>query len=202
MKGSTLKEVYQFKISLKDLKPRIWRGIQVPRHFTFWDLHVAIQDSMGWMDCHLHLFRILNPSTKKRENIGIPPDERFSELEIIPGWERVIAGYFSKENAAAEYEYDFGDSWLHDVVLEDIVPGETGKRYPQCVAGERACPPEDCGGVWGFTEFLEAVLDPTHPEHENMIAWRGGSFHAEAFDPNKVRFDNPKKRWKIAFSAK
>ncbi|MBI3940615.1 MAG: plasmid pRiA4b ORF-3 family protein [Acidobacteria bacterium] len=194
-------EVYEFRISLQGLQPAIWRRIQVRGNYTFWDSHVAIQDSMGWLDCHLHLFRILNPATKKRENIGIPDDEDSFDLEVIPGWERAVSDYFSIENPAAEYEYDFGDDWQHEVVLENIIPREIKRRYPQCVAGERACPPEDCGGIWGYQEFLEAIGNPMHEEHARMLEWAGGSFDSERFDPKKVRFENPAKRWKIAFGT-
>jgi hypothetical protein len=84
------------------------------------------------------------------------------------------------------YEYDFGDSWEHEVLVEKILPREQGKRYPVCLTGKRACPPEDCGGIWGYAEFLEAINDPQHPEHEEMREWVGGEFDAEAFDPDEV----------------
>ncbi|MBI4457309.1 MAG: plasmid pRiA4b ORF-3 family protein [Acidobacteria bacterium] len=191
-------EVYQFKISLQGLEPAIWRRIQVPGNYTFWDLHVAIQDPMGWLDYHLHLFRMLNPATRKEESIGIPDEEEDLDLEISPGWEREISNYFSMENPAAEYQYDFGDNWLHDVTLEQILCREINVKYPKCVGGQRACPPEDCGGIWGYQEFLEAISNPTHEEHERMLEWVGGSFDSERFDSKKVRFENPAKRFVFA----
>ncbi|MBI4445577.1 MAG: plasmid pRiA4b ORF-3 family protein [Acidobacteria bacterium] len=192
-------EVYQFRISLEGIEPAIWRRMQVPSNYTFWDLHVAIQDSMGWLDYHLHMFRILNPTTKEREVIGIPDEEEAFDLEILPGWELPISDYFSLKKPKAEYEYDFGDSWQHDVVLEKILPRDMHSKYPKCIAGERACPPEDCGGIGGYQEFLEAVLNPAHEEHESMLEWVGGSFDSEHFNPKQVRFDSPRRRWKIAF---
>ena len=190
-------EIYQFKISLQEIQPPIWRGIQVPSNYSFWDLHVAIQDAMGWLDDHLHVFRVRNPSSTEVVLIG-GPDEY--EPNVLPRWEVAISGYFSMESNSAEYEYDFGDSWQHDVVLEKILPRSVDVEYPKCVAGERACPPEDCGGVWGYQEFLEAILNANHEEHQGMLEWVGGTFDSERFDPKQVRFDDPEERWETAFS--
>jgi hypothetical protein len=105
-----------------------------------------------------------------------------------------------------EYEYDFGDGWSHEILLEAILLKEKGITYPQCVAGERACPPEDCGGISGYYHLLEILRDPNHVEHEENIDWLKGHaknycpYDPEEFDCKGVRFDNPKKRWKIAFS--
>jgi len=190
--------VYQFKVSLKDIIPIIWRRIQVPEKYTFWDLHVAIQDAMGWLDYHLHEFRILNPMTCLKESIGIP-DYQAEGPTMLPSWEVMIADYFVHDNTVAEYEYDFGDGWQHLLILENIVPKEQGKRYPLCMAGEQACPPEDCGGPPGYEEFLKAIRDADHEEHESLLRWIGGSFSPVKFNPAEVKFDNPKRRWKIAF---
>jgi hypothetical protein len=84
------------------------------------------------------------------------------------------------------YEYDFGDGWDHELLIEKILPPEAGKRYPVCLAGKRACPPEDCGGIWGYVGFLEAIHDPQHPEHEEMLEWVGGEFDPDAFDLDEV----------------
>ena len=99
--------VYQFRITLKDIKPTVWRRIQVPETYTFWDLHVAIQDVMGWFDCHLHQFKILEPMTNTKVDIGIP-DEDDDYYEILPGWRQKILDYFSPDNKTADYIYDFG----------------------------------------------------------------------------------------------
>jgi hypothetical protein len=189
--------VYQFKIALRDIKPPIWRRIQVPETYTFWDLHVAIQDAMGWSDHHLHEFEMVNPSTGLKVNIGIPA-EVFAR-EILPEWKQKIADYFSMENRSADYVYDFGDSWEHKIRLEKILPREKNINYPVCIKGKRACPPEDCGGVWGYEGFLEAIKDPNHEEHKEMLEWVGGEFDPEHFDANEVIFDDPDKRRKIAF---
>jgi hypothetical protein len=148
-------QVYQFKITLKGIKPPIWRRIQVPETYTFWDLHVAIQDAMGWIDYHLHEFEMINPATGLAVNIGTPvPGEDF-DREVLPDWKQNIADYFSMENRTADYVYDFGDNWEHKIQLEKILPREKGVNYPICIKGKRACPPEDCGGIWGYAELLE-----------------------------------------------
>lgn len=196
-------QVYQFKVSLKEISPAIWRRIQVPQTYTFWDLHVAIQDVMRWADYHLHLFKIINPATAIKEEIGIPDDdEAFNKHDkTLPGWKQKIARYFSSNNLEAEYLYDFGDGWRHEIKLEDILPREKGVKYPVCVAGERACPPEDCGGVHGYQDFLEIIMNPSHERHEEMLNWVGGKFEPEYFDIGKVCFDDPKKRLKLSVGA-
>lgn len=196
-------QVYQFKITLKDIKPLIWRRIQVPKTYTFWDFHVAIQDSMGWHDSHLHEFEIVNPLNGKKTIIGIPnEDEDFANYKTLPGWKQKIADYFSKENKSANYIYDFGDNWEHKIILEKILPKENNVTYPLCVKGERACPPEDCGGTYGYEDFLKIIGDPDDEQHEEMLEWIGGEFNPEHFDPNEVTFDDPAERFKNAFGIR
>ena len=191
--------VYQFKITLKRIKPPIWRRIQVPETYTFWDLHVAIQDAMGWTDTHLHHFEILSPARGLKEEIGIP-DEDFINKRILAGWKQKIADYFSNENNKADYIYDYGDNWKHIVELEKMLPREKGIKYPICVGGERECPPEDCGGTWGYEGFLKAIMDPKHERHEELLNWVGGNFDPEGFDIKDIVFDNPKKRLEYILS--
>lgn len=188
--------VYQFKITLRGVKPPVWRRVRVPETYTFWDLHVAVQDAMGWFDCHLHLFEVVDPSTGLNVEIGIPEKES-DESGEIPGWEVKIADYFSMENRSAAYVYDFGDNWEHRVELEKILPREKNVAYPTCVDGKRACPPEDCGGVLGYEDFLRAIRNPKHKEHEEMLEWVGGEFDPEHFDVKEVRFDDPDDRRKF-----
>ncbi len=152
---------------------------------------------MGWQDYHLHDFIIRNPVTHAKERIGIPDDD--FDLVILPGWECDIADYFSMKDNTAAYIYDYGDNWEHAVKLEKILPRDKATKYPRCHDGKRACPPEDCGGVHGYEEFLEAIMDPVHKQHEDMLRWAGNDFEPERFAPDEVIFEDPRKRWKQAF---
>lgn len=192
-------QVYQFKITLVGIKPQIWRRIQVPKTYNFWDLHVAIQDVMEWDDYHLHEFLITKPSTGKKVRIGIPDDDFDWGVIYEPGWKLKIADFFTMENQKASYKYDFGDNWRHTIKLEKILPRDENIKYPICTAGERATPPEDCGGVWGYEDLLKAINNPNHKEYKNMINWVGEDFDSEYFDLKEVKFDDPDKRYKIAF---
>jgi len=180
--------VFQFRIELLGVDPPIWRRIQVSSESSLWDLHVAIQDAMGWQDCHLHDFTFLQTT----DRIGIPLDD--DALETLPGWKQRVDQYLSHYAPLALYQYDFGDSWLHEVRFEEVAPMAARRKYPRCLAGARRCPPEDCGGSMGYAEFLEAISDPKHPEHESFVEWIGGPFDPEAFDARKVRFSDPKER--------
>jgi len=194
-----VKQVYQFKISLKDVKPPVWRRVQVPKDYSFWDMHVAIQDAMGWLDCHLHEFTMVDPSTGRKAQIGIPDDEFERDRDTLPGWECDIAKYFALDKRLAVYTYDFGDNWRHSVRLEEIVPREKDIAYPRCLAGRRACPPEDCGGPWGYEALLQILGSPGHEQHEEMRLWVGDDFDPAAFSAGKVSFDDPLSRWMVAF---
>jgi len=197
--------VYQFKISLIGIEPSIWRRIQVPGTYSFWDLHVAIQDAMGWLDYHLHGFRARQKYKRRSTEIGIPGDEGEGEV-VVPGWEVSIAERFTELGQVMEYDYDFGDGWHHEILLEGILLKEDGNTYPKCLAGERACPPEDCGSISGYCRLLEILTDPTDSEYESYVDWLKGHaknyypYDPEKFNPREVHFDNPKRRWKVAFS--
>lgn len=193
--------IYQFRVILERTQPMVWRRILVPGTYSFWDLHVAIQDAMGWQDCHLHLFQLKNPATGELHQIGIPSDDSFDDTEpCLPGWEVAIADYFEGPGDRADYEYDFGDGWQHEVLLEEISDGLSAAQYPICVDGERVCPPEDCGGVHGYKELLSILSDPGHEEYPGTRQWVGTSYDPAAFDPANVRFDDPKQRWQQAFA--
>ena len=193
-------QVYQFKITLKGTKPPIWRRILVPETYTFWDLHVAIQDAMGWDDYHLHEFTLLSPKTGRKVKIGIPSDEDADfGWEVLAEWNQKIAHYFSSENSKADYVYDFGDGWEHSIKLEKILPRETGVAYPRCIDGRGACPPEDCGGADGYQELLEAFNSPDPEQHQDAVIWLGEDFDPHYFEPNDVEFEDSDQRFKIAF---
>lgn len=193
--------IYQFKIELQEITPTVWRRILVPETYSFWDLHVAIQDAMGWLDYHLHAFQIRRKHSRKATDIGIPDVYGLIEdNEVHAGWEIPIPDYFQDVGASARYEYDFGDSWCHEVVLEGVLLKEKGQKYPRCIDGAQACPPEDCGGVYGYYRMLEVLADPNDDEHDDMLEWLGGRYDPQEFAPRMVKFDNPKNRLKRVLS--
>ena len=192
-------KVFQFKITLKDTKPPVWRRIQVPEEYSFWDLHVAIQDAMGWLDYHLHQFDIFDARKQRMEFVGIPGDEFLLGQEVLPGWEVPIKRHFTAANQKARYLYDFGDDWEHTILLEKILPKEASVSFPRCVGGRRKRPPEDCGGAWGYRDFLRVISDPHDEEYESTMEWVGGTFDPDDFDAKGVKFDDPAARFRYAF---
>ncbi len=196
-------KIYQFKITLSDITPVIWRLIQVPERYSFWYLHVAIQDAMGWEDYHLHEFNIKHPKKEKISHIGIPDDESLDDFnKFIAGWNEKIKDWVTMKNNRTVYTYDFGDGWMHDIILEKIISAEKGIKYPICIDGKRKCPPEDVGGPPGYENFLEIINNPDHEEYQERIDWLGKKFDPEDFDPAKIKFDDPEKRWQTAFQDK
>jgi hypothetical protein len=195
--------VHRFLIVLTNTDPVIWRRIEVPAQYSFWDLHVAIQDAMGWQDCHLHEFRLLDAAEQKVVSIGIPTGEEPADRPVLPGWDVRVSTFFERREwhaPPATYAYDFGDDWEHVVVHEGLAPADESRSHPRCLTGEGRCPPEDCGGPHGYAEFLHAMADSNHEEHESMREWAGGDFDPEAFNPAAVQFDDPRKRWQRAFA--
>ena len=196
------KLVHQFLIVLTGTDPLVWRRLQVPETYSFWDLHVAIQDAMGWLDYHLHEFRLLDRTQKELVSIGIPIDEEPDDRPLMKSWEVPLSRYFARgswDAPLAMYAYNFGDDWQHVLVHEGMEPAELSQPYPLCISGARRCPPEDCGGIHGYAEFLRAIANRRHPEHRSMLEWVGGTYDPDAFDPREVVFDNPRQRWKKAF---
>ena len=198
---STQDLAFQFRVTLRGIEPEVWRLIAVPAKYSFWDLHVAIQDAMGWLDSHLHAFRIQNPQTGLVDQIGIPDDSFEDDATFLPGWEIPMNEYFKEPGNSANYEYDFGDGWEHAVVLEEVTSRIPRKQYPVCLDGGQTCPPEDCGGIHGYQELLAILRDPTHEEHDSMVQWVGGKYDPAAFSPKRVHFDNPGERWRNAFQS-
>jgi len=184
----------QFKVTLRDTEPPIWRRILIADDATFWDLHVAIQDAMGWTDTHLHEFEAENHELGRSEHLGIPSDDFDAVDAIQPGWEIPLSKHFFADGQEVLYLYDFGDGWEHTILLEKVAPREPGSQYPASLDGRRKCPPEDCGGPLGYEGFLKAISDPEHPEHETMLEWVAGRFDPEEFDPLAVVFDDPQER--------
>jgi hypothetical protein len=175
--------LYQFRITLLDTQPAVWRRIQV-KDGTLDKLHEHIQTAMGWTNSHLHHFRV-------GEQLYGDPDlmqENYEDMDYGDSTGTKISDILPRSGRrfAFEYEYDFGDGWRHEVLFEGCLWAERGKTYPACVEGARACPPEDVGGVWGFREFLEAIADAEHERHEELLDWVGGGFDPEEFDPAKA----------------
>jgi hypothetical protein len=171
--------VYQFKITLLESQPPIWRRIQV-EDCTLDELHEHIQTAMGWTNSHLHQFEI------EGERFGDPEllDDGVGDLDIEDSTTTILSEIVPRSGKRFRflYEYDFGDGWQHQVLFEGCPEPEKGKKYPLCLEGERACPPEDIGGVGGYEHFLEVIADPQHEEHADMREWIGDKFDAEKFD--------------------
>jgi len=173
--------IYQLKVTLKGLKPPIWRRFQVAANIKLANLHYCLQAVMGWYDSHLHQFTI------NGETYG-PPDTGFG---FEPEWQDLDESRFRLNDLTVpgckfKYIYDMGDNWVHEIKVEKELPVDPGVKYPVCIKGANACPPEDCGGPWGYPDFLAAIADPKHPDHEHMVEWIGGDFDPAAFDINAV----------------
>ena len=171
--------VFQIKVTLRGTRPPIWRRILVSRNINLAQFHNILQVVMGWEDCHLHHFRVGNTF------YGTPSDDfgMGTKNEKKVHLDEVLR----KPKDRMMYEYDFGDSCEHDVVLEKIIPKNPKMKYPFMVKGKGTCPPEDIGGVWGYYEFLEAVSDPNHPNHEEMLEWHGDdTFNPDDFDADVI----------------
>ncbi|MBU1179632.1 plasmid pRiA4b ORF-3 family protein [Patescibacteria group bacterium] len=193
------KNILQFKITLNDSAPRIWRRILVPSGYTFFDLHCAIQDAMGWGDAHLHAFYIKEQKNSDRITIESPnPDgDDCCVGETHDERTERIADYFGKTIKQCVYCYDFGDNWNHTVLFERVLPRKAKANYPQCIAGANACPPEDCGSVWGYENLQKIIKNPSHEEHADMLVWLDiddpKEFDPHEFNPSEAMFRNPKK---------
>ena len=176
--GSGKSSVYRFKITLQDSDPAIWRRIET-KDVTLQELHVLIQTAMGWMNSHFHQFEIADTRYTDPRFM----DEALDDFGAIEYSGIRVSDLVSEHGARLRigYEYDFGDSWQHEVALEQVTNSEPGSRYPRCLDGERACPPEDVGGVYGFADYVEAVTNPDHSEHDELLEWNG------PFDP--AQFD-------------
>jgi hypothetical protein len=172
--------IFQIKVTLEGSKPAIWRRLLVRSDIALGDLHHIIQAAFGWWDYHLHQFIV------GRTYYGEPHPDLFDDMEMRDEQEVRLVQIASGEGYKLRYEYDFGDSWMHQVLVEKIQPPEPGQAYPVCIQGQRACPPEDVGGIWGYYNFLEALQDPNHDEHEEYLDWIGGAFDPEAFDLEEV----------------
>jgi len=171
------RQIFQLKVSLSDVSPPVWRRLLVPGGYTLDRVHRVIQHAMGWHDCHLHSFDIDGLQYGEPDPDGelALRDELDSRLDAV-----------ATKGSHFIYTYDFGDWWEHDVSVEDVFGAEPEERYPLCLDGARACPPEDVGGAFGYHTFLTALRDPTHPDHEQMRCWTARPFEPDDFDPTRA----------------
>lgn len=190
----TRRHILRLYVQLVDVYPPVWRRIEMRSDVTFWALHVALQNAMGWTDSHLHDFELPSADRDEPAWIGMPDLEGDDEREIRADFDERLDAWVHCAGESFFYNYDYGDGWRHRVVVEAIEPAPARVRYPRCLAGERACPPENVGGPQGYETFLEALADPEHEEHDQYREWVGEGFDAERFDPAEVRFEDPAKR--------
>jgi len=165
---------YQLKVALVGIEPPIWRKLAVPGGISLGALHDVLLRAMGWDGGHMHLFHV------GKTNYGEP----HPELDHVEDqWETRLCDVAPKAKAKFTWEYDMGDSWMHEIVVEKIDAASPPlKGAAVCLDGARACPPEDCGGVWGYEDLLKAIADPKHESHEEMLEWVGRKFDPEYFD--------------------
>jgi hypothetical protein len=176
MKRAQEENIYQLKVSLKYTRPLVWRRIQLRGDITLAKLHRILQATMGWYDSHLHQFIV------GRSYYGVASRGEFLDMDLKDEKKARLNQLVSKPKQKIIYEYDFGDGWEHELLLEHVLEPEADARYPRLIGGARACPPEDCGGVGGYENFLAAIRDPNHQEHEEYLEWIGGEFDPEEFD--------------------
>jgi hypothetical protein len=175
-------EVFQLKVTLMGTMPPIWRRLLVPANMTLAQLHDVLQAVMGWQDCHMHEFcagqRHFGKPNPEDRLMGMPPVEN---ERTVP-----LSNVLGRVGTKAIYTYDFGDSWEHGIVLEKRLPADQGTAYPVCAGGERACPPEDCGGIPGFYDLLDALGNATHEQHDELQDWVGDNYDPDVFSIDDV----------------
>jgi hypothetical protein len=174
----------QLKVTLLDIKPAIWRRLLVPAAIKLPKFHTVLQIAFGWTNSHLHAFRLEDDSYE-----AIYPDDWGQDF-FGPGQRRDekkfrLCDLLHAPDDGLIYEYDFGDSWQHEVVVEKILPA-SGARFASCLAGARAGPPEDCGSVPGYENLVEAMADPEHPERQELLEWLGEPFDPDAFSVDRL----------------
>jgi len=205
-------QIYVVRIELRGSKPPIWRRLAVPSDLTLGQLHEVIQIAMGWTNSHLHHFilrdkRLMdrNPSVIARLSeegrfddifaatrgirVFVPEVTPFGDPTEMEGSDEdavTLAEVCPKVKSKLIYEYDFGDGWEHTIEVQKIEDPKPGVEYPRCLAGRKACPPEDCGGIPGYYHMLEAVADPKHEMHEDYVDWLGDEFDPDAFDIDEI----------------
>ncbi len=190
--------IYELRITLQEIRPPIWRLVQVPSTLPLCCLHDVLQAALGWTDSHLHQFE------KDGKYWGVPEHYEDDDIDIIDERQTKISAILRAQGDSVLYVYDLGDNWRHEVVLEKILPALGTTVRPLCLSGERHCPPEDVGGTSGYEEFLEVIFDPRQEEHEHYVHWAGnpsvltrslGRFQPEEFDVRAVNDTLSRMRW-------
>lgn len=171
--------IYQLKISLEGIVPQIWRRVLVPSDLPLSKLHIVIQVAMGWTNSHLHEFLV---GRKRYSDPRFGLDELDFGEPIFKEAKVKLSEVAPTPKSTLRYHYDFGDGWMHKVVIEKRLTPDPVQPAPRCIDGKRACPPEDCGGIPGYDRLLDILADPHHPEHDEMKEWLEDDFDAEAFD--------------------
>jgi hypothetical protein len=172
-------DIFQLRVTLIDIEPRVWRRLLVRQDVSLPRLHSILQVAMGWRDYHLHQFKVGDVRFGEPDEEYLPGPIDYRLITV-----NQIAPY---RGSTCVYEYDFGDSWEHLIEVEDELPVDSvDSRVPHCVGGERACPPEDCGGVSGYERLLAAVRDPDDEEHDEYRTWAGRRFDPEALDVDRI----------------
>jgi len=205
MSSKVLQSIYQFHITLEGTTPPIYRVIELPQKSSFWELHCAIQDAFGWEDMHLHEFNSIPQKGKLTllQRIGIPINDPYIPKNEQPkaDWSVKLESAFKVKGDLMSYIYDFGDNWEHTVRLASIYEAEPLAKYPRCIDGKRACPPEDCGGVRGYESLLKILQNTNDPEYSDMMQWFEDISGQKVFDPelfeaNTIKFTHAQKRLK------
>jgi hypothetical protein len=177
--SGTAAPIYQLKIVLDDLEPAVWRRLPVRGDVLLGQLHGIIQWTMGWEDCHMHEFRTddarYGASDPEADDQSAQSEDRIALRQVAP-----------RAGAVIRYWYDFGDDWRHTITVEEVLEPDPAHKHPRCVAGENACPPEDCGGIFGYMRMLEVLTDPGHPEHAYYLERLGDEFDPRHFDIDAV----------------
>lgn len=172
--------VVQIKVKLRGVsKPPVWRRLRLRVDTRLDHLHEAIVAGFGWQGYHMHVF------SSGADEFGVPDPELgfIDERRVSLG--QLIGGVGDRLG----YTYDFGDDWEHEIMVEEVLAADPKARYPVLVAAKGACPPEDCGGPWGYAELKQILADPTHDQHQEILEWLGLE-DASAFDPGAVAADD------------
>ena len=170
--------IYQIKVTLEESEPEIWRRFQVKGNTSLYKLHQILQVVMGWESYHLYEF-VIGGTHYGESDLDYGMETKDAKRAKL---NQAVVG----EKAMFTYIYDFGDDWEHEVLIEKILPPESVVRYPVCLAGENACPPEDCGGIWGYDEVLQSIQNPDDKQYDQLREWLGEGFDPKRFDLGEI----------------